>query len=486
MNQAGGPVSRNSALQQRPQPETDSVSGVTPAPVMPSQLTANGRSQNFPHNVPMLATMPAGQTLSSFRPQHQQGPGTQDPNNFIPRFPLPQHPPRPPNPTLTALHQAHLRSPELKPVDLEPGLPPSDPSNRYYQAISSCAVGPVVLSTTVLEEFRFTIPSDVFANIVPGKPTRPTKPLCREVKHGSLQYRIRCVRLDQDQKTLDIPEWAVADTTWPPTIFLQINNTPLEIRRKLHYGKDLPIDITPHVAKHGADKENVLKVFMTSPPKTKQHIRCGLAIEVIEVLRHAQIIATCLTQQLVPASQTLQAITSRLSGAAQDDDDIALVSAELTIDLEDPFTLRIFDVPVKGADCRHAECFDLETWLLTRPGRERAAAAAPCLVDVWRCPLCRGDARPRSLRVDGFLCDVRRELEKSGRLATKAILVAGDGTWSVKPEMAAQARREGSRAEEAEGEGEKEVDLKGRVRVESENPAGKSKTPVEVIEIDDD
>jgi len=375
----------------------------------------------------------------------------------------------------------------LKAVDLQPVLPQSDPSNRYYQAISSCAVGPVVLSTTVLEEFLFTVPSDVFANIVPGKPTRPTKPLCREVKHGSLQYRIRCVQLDKEQKTLGIPEWVVADTTWPPAIFLQINDMPLEIRRKLHHGKDLPIDITTHVANHGPDKENVLKGYMTQRPKNVRHVRFGIAVEVIEVLRHAQIMATCLSQQLIPASQTLQAITGRLSRAPQDDDDIAMVSAELTIDLEDPFTLRIFDVPVKGAECRHAECFDLETFLLTRPGKA-GREGAPCLVDVWRCPLCRGDARPRSLRVDGFLQDVRRELERTGRLETKAILVGADGVWSVKPETApapAQARRSGSRAEDADGGG-KEVDLKGRVNMESEKPASMSKTPVEVIEIDDD
>lgn len=61
--------------------------------------------------------------------------------------------------------------------------------------------------------------------------------------------------------------------------------------------------------------------------------------------------------------------------------------------------------------------------------------------DVWKCPLCGGDASPRSLRVDDFLVAVRESLERRGELNVKAVLVTEDGEWTVKPEAPAGRRK---------------------------------------------
>jgi hypothetical protein len=96
-----------------------------------------------------------------------------------------------------------------------------------------------------------------------------------------------------------------------------------------------------------------------------------------------------------------------------EDDDVALVSANLAIDLTDPFTSRIFTTPVRGVRCRHRECFDLKTFLISRSNKLHEVA---CMPDR-KCLLCGGDATPRCLRVDDFLVSVREKLEKGKEIS---------------------------------------------------------------------
>ncbi|KAH8742696.1 hypothetical protein F5883DRAFT_366563, partial [Diaporthe sp. PMI_573] len=96
-----------------------------------------------------------------------------------------------------------------------------------------------------------------------------------------------------------------------------------------------------------------------------------------------------------------------------DEDGIAVIDrsgvtvSELSIDLTDPFSASIFSIPAHGLACTHMECFDLETWLNTRPIKQ-AINNGP---QYWECHICFGDARPRSLRIDSFLVSVRKKLE---------------------------------------------------------------------------
>ncbi|KAK8162646.1 hypothetical protein BKA80DRAFT_273268 [Phyllosticta citrichinensis] len=110
--------------------------------------------------------------------------------------------------------------------------------------------------------------------------------------------------------------------------------------------------------------------------------------------------------------------------------------SRITINLVDPQSAsRICEVPVRSIACHHRDCFDLATFLASRPGIVTG-------VDEWRCPICRADARPAHLIVDGFLTDVRRQLELRGELDTaKAIIVEADGSWSVREEIRGRSEK---------------------------------------------
>jgi hypothetical protein len=462
-------ASRNASLAQFP----GAAGSASSSPVLMNQVR-RGSSSAYNMTAPAIASMPAGQNLPQLQSQLQPRQQASripliPPVGYTPPYQFPQ-------PDRSALHQAHLRSPVLKPIDADEGLAPNETAPRYYQAVQSFAVNPTtLLDPPFLTELTFAVPKRVYPNIAEDKISDLSAPMLREIRQGSLQYRVRCSRMNGDAK-IEPSDFVVADTNWPPTIFMEMNDSVLEIRRKGHFGKDRPVDITPHVLERGATKKNLLRVSVPRPPKTANDILYSIAIEVIEVFRHQQIIDMCLQEQRITAKEMIEDIRDKLSNSNADDDDVALVSANLTIDLADPFTSRIFTTPVRGVRCRHRECFDLETFLISRSSKPQEVA---CMPDVWKCPLCGGDASPRSLRVDEFLVSVRERLEREGGLDVKAILVTEDGSWTVKPE-APPAVRKKSRG----GNGSVPRD-----ESEHSSPAVRSRQgsrAVEVIEVDDD
>ncbi len=61
----------------------------------------------------------------------------------------------------------------------------------------------------------------------------------------------------------------------------------------------------------------------------------------------------------------------------------------------------------------------------------------------------RGDARPQTLLVDGFIVHVRKELLEKSLTATRAIVVEEDGLWKAKEEEKTGVRSDSLEREEA-------------------------------------
>ena len=334
-----------------------------------------------------------------------------------------------PNPQ-SALHQAHLRSPILKD---ENHLPITATTSRLYQFITGFAVTPHrLVKGSIIQEFRFLV-RDWQYNSIPKTLYLETgqRPL-RHLDVGSLQYRLRaCSRGREDQ--LSTSDWISTETYWPGNFYWEFNGKGLECRRKQHHSKDLPIDLT-HLVTQG---ENKVVVYANTPHDDPNITHLNVAVEIIEVKDHATILSEVLSRKR-PVSDVKAAIKSRISGGAvnsndnDDDDEIVITSSKFNINLFDPISAsQIFSIPVRGKSCAHFDCFDLETFLNSRPSR---AHGWPSQVDVWRCPICRGDARPQCLVVDCFMLEVRKILEEQGKLDTRVITIDEDGNWNPRDE----------------------------------------------------
>jgi hypothetical protein len=330
---------------------------------------------------------------------------------------------------MMSLHQAHVRSPKR--------IIKGGETERFYQSVKSFAVAPTpVAPKKTMYEFRFDVSEDQFA-LVAAKLKDPTA-LLPIVEHfnGALRWRIRCCAVQRSSGPVKEEEWVGLEVDWPTYIHMTLNHNALDVRRQRHNGKDQPTEITDYIV----CGTNVLLVAVHGQQGDQTRIR-HLAVEMLETLSHSSAVKAVWSQGVTDEEQTLNTIKKRLTSSL--DDEVSFEAPDLPIDLADPFSSTIFNIPARGATCTHMECFDLENWLNTRPSKTPVKCshrqvecdcrepAEPSNPDKWRCPICSKDARPYSLRIDEFLLNVRKQLEEEGRLHTKCLRVKADGSWTV-------------------------------------------------------
>lgn len=356
----------------------------------------------------------------------------------------------PPEPDRYALHQAHLRSPV-------PRVAETARNTRLYQYVANFAMMPKAFSdVTSIHEWHFAISDNDFLPVPLDRSSSDGAPLSRMLTENSLQYRLRCI---SHSTSLDISNWVVADTKWPSDVYFSLNGVRLHPRKKLHNGRDLAIDITSHIRK---DK-NTVKI-LSNKRKDVEQFDYAVAVEIVRLKNHADVKAETV-RRMVPVEQIKATIITSLKSRMQathektdDDDEITVLSNTMTISLMDPYKgIEMFDIPARGATCRHRDCFDLETFLQTRPSK---ASGEPTRVDVWKCPICGADARPCSLVVDGYLAEVRSVLEAVGQLGTaKAIMVGEDAMWRVKNEEIVSHEHRGRNKDRTESSSTKTIQV---------------------------
>jgi MIZ/SP-RING zinc finger len=387
---------------------------------------------------------------------------------FIPPFGYQPIQTSTPDPNSIVLHQAYLRSPAPKKIN---AVGQRVPEIRLYQYLKSFVFPPKAIEpwnsflswefVTTTSEFQKTATGVTASD---GRSKRP-------FSDGSILYRLRSVEVAHSLHTIEEGEWNVKETSWPSSCFVKINDINIEIRRKLHHGKDLPVDLTLHVR----EGKNNITIAILHGREEKTAKRYAMAVEVLEVGDQARIDSA---PSMLAANESLSSIIQGLArshdSTTEDDDEIRIVDSHLSIDLLDPFMATIFDIPARGKTCTHRECFDLRTFFQTRKSRVKDGPTSP---DEWKCPICKKDARPQRLVVDCFLKTVRDFLVTSGTATdARAILICSDGGWDIKREGGDTTRtREDSNATAADSPA-----MRGTVT------GNHSSSASAVIEIDDD
>ncbi|MCJ1225670.1 hypothetical protein MMC12_002319 [Toensbergia leucococca] len=321
-----------------------------------------------------------------------------------------------PRPLTSALHQAHVRSPILQMIDI---TDERDDKNEYFRYFKSLAAGPIQLSLEkcyhrgvflATNKFIESLATDLITSL--GSP--PT----RAMRMGSCSCRLRCVNMTAIGDDPTESQWAVAENTWPANIAIQLNDTVLEIRRKIHHGKDLPVDVTPYI-KEG---DNTLMVSIIRYAGDEKVIY-SLGLEAVEITNTKKIKDDIARLDCSEAWKRIMKHSGNL------DPDVQVLDSSVAVDLTDPYTSRIFNTPARGKTCRHSQCFDLDIFLQTRKENK---SRDPCRPERFKCPICGADARPQYLEIDGFLMKVRHELEEAGRLDARVIVLTEHGDWQIR------------------------------------------------------
>ncbi|KAF5717418.1 hypothetical protein FGLOB1_2114 [Fusarium globosum] len=321
------------------------------------------------------------------------------------------------------LQHVGVRSPRR--VPLNPG------KIRHYQFVRQLVYQPLALEPQRgLRSLSFSVTKDQIQKLA-KKIESIGLPFCY-YSEGSRRYRLRMIVQPESQAEPSESDWVMSGTCWPSHIFFDLNSKSLELRRKQHFHKDQPLELTDFLV----EGENKMTI---SYPAVEQNFKPGykhfMAIEIVETMSHGAI-TDLIQSRHFPAEETRYKIIRRLRPS--DSDDIIVQDETLPISLADPFSKQRVAVPVRGGQCKHLECFDLETFLGTRSGKEpqkgggpQQQGEEPSLVDRWGCPICGLDARPISLLVDDYLAAVRRSLISNGDTRTRNIKVAPDGAWSA-------------------------------------------------------
>ncbi|KAH7698865.1 hypothetical protein AAVH_34035, partial [Aphelenchoides avenae] len=71
----------------------------------------------------------------------------------------------------------------------------------------------------------------------------------------------------------------------------------------------------------------------------------------------------------------------------------------INVSLKYPDSGPRIDVPVRSVNCKHAQCFDLATYLKEH---DRSLLGASKKFVTWNCPICSESAEVHELRVDGY------------------------------------------------------------------------------------
>lgn len=288
------------------------------------------------------------------------------------------------------------------------------------------------------QSVRFSIEKGVEKRLSKMRPgNNPGDGLMRPmVVPGALIYRLRAIKwTNGGAPERPGKEWVAQETDWPSNAFIEVNGKRVELRRKPAWGKDLPADITSHI-KAG---ENEIKIVVLRPRQsTPVTVLYAMAVEVHEC-SHEDSITAGLNHITPKDSKTL--ITSRLVTKDDGDDLMVVDSDELSLAVTCPLSFTLMNIPVRGRSCPHIECFDFKNFLDSRPRRKEWE---PPNSDAWRCPICRGDARPKELVVDGFLEGVLRGLRgmDMGGEHPRHIIVKKDGSWEVRNENDASSEKE--------------------------------------------
>ena len=377
-------------------------------------------------------------------------------------FPLPgyiQEPNVLPNPVESALHQVHVRSPIFKAIDFEQ----HDKTVKYFRFVWGFAVMPNRLYVHKRHvRWAFTVSKESVQLLAKSVEELNGSLPARTVNTDSRLCRIRCIQVSDPNKDISEDDWTLAENAWPKTVAMLLNDTALEIRRKLHHSKDLPIDVSQYIQ----EGQNTLSIAtMWLPPEDKAVYAVGL--ETLQITTDKKIKENVMTLERSEAQRRIMERVSNL------DPEVQIIDPSIILNITDPYTSSIFKTPVRGKSCRHYQCFDLDIFLQTRGSK---TPGQPCEPDQFKCPICGGDARPQSLLIDGFFVEVREELSKTNRLDARAIVLHETGDWQIKEveetgESEDGSSRHPSRAEEALATGIR----KSLIRRESE-----------VIEIDDD
>ncbi|KAK9521969.1 hypothetical protein VZT92_018471 [Zoarces viviparus] len=302
---------------------------------------------------------------------------------------LPGYPPSPvpgnPTPPITPMAPPYMSpgNSDVKPPpssflpDIKPnmaGLPPPPPSGNPSDDLRLTFP---VRDGVVLEPFRlehnlavsnhvFQLRDSVYKTLI----LRP-----------DLELQFKCYHHEDRQM----------NTNWPASVQVSVNATPLTIERGDNKTSHKPLYLK-QVCQPG---RNTIQITVTAC--------CCSHLFVLQLVHRPSVrsvLQGLMKKRLLPAEHCVTKIKRNFSsgsipGTPGLNGEDGVEQTAIRVSLKCPITFRRIQLPARGHDCRHIQCFDLESYLQLN-----------CERGTWRCPVCNKTALLEGLEVDQYMLGI--------------------------------------------------------------------------------
>nr|XP_044991843.1 zinc finger MIZ domain-containing protein 2 isoform X1 [Jaculus jaculus]XP_044991844.1 zinc finger MIZ domain-containing protein 2 isoform X1 [Jaculus jaculus]XP_044991845.1 zinc finger MIZ domain-containing protein 2 isoform X1 [Jaculus jaculus]XP_044991847.1 zinc finger MIZ domain-containing protein 2 isoform X1 [Jaculus jaculus]XP_044991848.1 zinc finger MIZ domain-containing protein 2 isoform X1 [Jaculus jaculus] len=324
-----------------------------------------------------------------------------------PSSPLPGNPTPPMTPSSSVPYMSpsqEVKSPFLP--DLKPGLSSLHPSPSGSGPCDELRLTFPVRDGVVLEPFRLqhnlAVSNHVFQLRDSVYKTLMLRP--------DLELQFKCYHHEDRQM----------NTNWPASVQVSVNATPLTIERGDNKTSHKPLYLK-HVCQPG---RNTIQITVTAC--------CCSHLFVLQLVHRPSVrsvLQGLLKKRLLPAEHCITKIKRNFSsgtipGTPGPNGEDGVEQTAIKVSLKCPITFRRIQLPARGHDCRHIQCFDLESYLQLN-----------CERGTWRCPVCNKTALLEGLEVDQYMLGILIYIQNSDH---EEITIDPTCSWKpvpVKPDL---------------------------------------------------
>uniref|UniRef100_A0A8D3BGL7 Zinc finger, MIZ-type containing 1a n=1 Tax=Scophthalmus maximus TaxID=52904 RepID=A0A8D3BGL7_SCOMX len=358
-----------------------------PSPNYPGQRMPGQPSQGqYPPGMPMgqyYKQEPFNGQSTNFSGggySYGQGNGPPRPGNY-PHSPVPGNPTPPMTPGSSI-------PPYLSPnQDVKPPFPPDMKPNMTALPPPPCEyfTSPCISRDgVVLEPFRLEHNLAVSNHVFHLRPSVHQTLMWR----SDLELQFKCYHHEDRQM----------NTNWPASVQVSVNATPLTIERGDNKTSHKPL----HLKQVCQPGRNTIQITVTAC--------CCSHLFVLQLVHRPSVrsvLQGLLKKRLLPAEHCITKIKRNFSSVAASagntiSGEDGVEQTAIKVSLKCPITFRRIQLPARGHDCKHVQCFDLESYLQLN-----------CERGTWRCPVCNKTALLEGLEVDQYMWGILNAIQNS-------------------------------------------------------------------------
>ncbi|KAM6986474.1 zinc finger MIZ domain-containing protein 2-like isoform 2-T2 [Aplochiton taeniatus] len=210
------------------------------------------------------------------------------------------------------------------------------------------------------------------------------------------------------------------NTNWPASVQVSVNATPLCIERGDNKTSHKPLYLKP-VCQSG---RNTIQITVTAC--------CCSHLFVLQLVHRPSVrsvLQGLVKKRLLPAEHCITKIKRNFSsgtipGTPGLNGEDGVEQTAIKVSLKCPITFRRIQLPARGHDCRHIQCFDLESYLQLN-----------CERGTWRCPVCNKTALLEGLEVDQYMLGILIYIQNSEYEEITIDPVCGWRPVPIKPDI---------------------------------------------------